>query len=37
MAHIGGLIGGAVLFPLLRDRSVRLFQCVRAGPWGKSA
>ena len=37
MAHIGGLISGAVLFPLLRDRSVRLFQCVRPGPWGKSA
>jgi membrane associated rhomboid family serine protease len=37
MAHIGGLIGGAVLFPLLRDHSVRLFQCVRPGPWGRSA
>jgi membrane associated rhomboid family serine protease len=37
MAHIGGLIGGAVLFPLLRDRSVRLFQCLRPCPRGKSA
>ena len=29
MAHIGGLIAGAALFPLFRYRSVRLFQCVR--------
>jgi len=27
MAHIGGLIAGAVLFPLFRYRSIRLFQC----------
>jgi membrane associated rhomboid family serine protease len=30
MAHIGGLAAGAVLFPLLRHRTVRLFECVRA-------
>jgi membrane associated rhomboid family serine protease len=29
MAHVGGLIAGAVLFPLFRERSVRLFQCLR--------
>lgn len=32
MAHIGGLAAGAVLFPLLRYRTVRLFQCVHAEP-----
>ena len=44
MAHIGGLAAGALLFPLLRYRAVRLFECVRPdqspaapGPWGKSA
>jgi membrane associated rhomboid family serine protease len=39
MAHIGGLLTGAVLFPFLRYRSVRLFECIRpgAGPWGQSA
>ena len=30
MAHVGGLLAGAVLFPLLRYRTVRLFECVRA-------
>jgi membrane associated rhomboid family serine protease len=41
MAHIGGLAAGAVLFPLMRYRTVQLFQCVRpgdvparTGPWG---
>jgi len=41
LAHIGGLAAGAVLFPLMRYRTVRLFQCVQAdeaavshGPWG---
>ena len=29
MAHVGGLIGGAALFPLLRYRTVRLFECIR--------
>jgi membrane associated rhomboid family serine protease len=27
MAHVGGLIAGAALFPLLRYRAVRLFEC----------
>ncbi len=30
MAHVGGLLAGAVLFPLLRYRTVRLFECIRA-------
>ncbi len=29
MAHIGGVAAGAVLFPLLRYRTVRLFECMR--------
>jgi len=29
MAHIGGLVSGAALFPLLRYRAVRLFECFR--------
>jgi membrane associated rhomboid family serine protease len=29
MAHVGGLVAGAVLFPLLRYRSVKLFECIR--------
>ena len=29
MAHVGGLLAGAVLFPVFRYRSVRLFQCLR--------
>jgi membrane associated rhomboid family serine protease len=29
MAHVGGLAAGAVLFPLMRNRSVRLFECIR--------
>jgi len=27
MAHVGGLISGAALFPLMRYRAVRLFEC----------
>jgi membrane associated rhomboid family serine protease len=30
MAHVGGLIAGAALFPLLRYRAVRLFECFRS-------
>ena len=30
MAHIGGFIAGAILFPVLRYRAVRLFECIRA-------
>jgi membrane associated rhomboid family serine protease len=29
MAHMGGLAAGAVLFPLLRYRTVKLFECIR--------
>jgi len=29
MAHVGGFAAGAVLFPLLRYRTVRLFECIR--------
>jgi membrane associated rhomboid family serine protease len=29
MAHVGGLVAGAVLFPLLRYRTVKLFECIR--------
>jgi membrane associated rhomboid family serine protease len=29
MAHVGGVVAGAGLFPLLRYRTVRLFECVR--------
>ena len=29
MAHIGGVVAGASLFPLLRHRTVRLFECLR--------
>ena len=29
MAHIGGVVAGAGLFPLLRYRTVRLFECMR--------
>jgi membrane associated rhomboid family serine protease len=28
MAHVGGLIAGAVLFPVMRYKTVALFQCV---------
>jgi membrane associated rhomboid family serine protease len=28
--HIGGMAGGAVLFPLMRPPGVRLFECMRA-------
>ena len=30
MAHIGGFAAGAILFPVLRYRTVRLFECIRA-------
>ena len=30
MAHVGGFAAGAILFPLLRYRAVRLFECIRA-------
>jgi membrane associated rhomboid family serine protease len=29
MAHVGGFFAGAALFPLMRPRSVRLFECFR--------
>lgn len=29
MAHLGGLIAGAILFPLMKDRGVKLFECIR--------
>ena len=29
MAHVRGLLAGAGLFPLLRYRTVRLFECIR--------
>jgi membrane associated rhomboid family serine protease len=29
MAHVGGLVSGAALFPLLRYRAMRLFECFR--------
>jgi membrane associated rhomboid family serine protease len=29
MAHVGGLVSGAALFPLLRYRTVKLFECIR--------
>jgi membrane associated rhomboid family serine protease len=29
MAHVGGLVAGAALFPLLRYRTVKLFECIR--------
>ena len=29
MSHVGGLLAGAGLFPLLRYRTVRLFECIR--------
>src|SRR5260370_10866656 len=30
--HFGGMLGGAVLFPLLKPRAVRLFQCLQPAP-----
>jgi membrane associated rhomboid family serine protease len=30
MAHVGGLVAGAALFPLVRCRAVRLFECFRS-------
>ena len=32
MAHVGGFVAGAVLFPLLRYRTVNLFECIRENP-----
>jgi membrane associated rhomboid family serine protease len=32
MAHVGGLAAGAVLFPLLRYGTIRMFECVRPAP-----
>lgn len=28
MAHLGGLVAGALIFPLMRPSGVPLFQCV---------
>ena len=30
--HFGGMLAGAVLFPLVKPRAVRLFQCVQPVP-----
>jgi membrane associated rhomboid family serine protease len=30
MAHVGGTVAGFALFPLLRYRTVRLFECFRS-------
>src|SRR6266478_6697409 len=30
--HFGGMLGGAVLFPLLKPRAVRLFRCLQPVP-----
>src|SRR6516162_9853335 len=30
--HFGGMLGGAVLFPLLKPRAVKLFQCLQPVP-----
>ena len=30
--HFGGMLGGAVLFPLFKPRAVRLFQCLQPVP-----
>jgi len=30
--HFGGMLGGALLFPLLKPRGVRLFQCLQPVP-----
>ena len=30
--HFGGMLGGAILFPLLKPRAVRLFQCLQRLP-----
>lgn len=32
MAHAGGFAAGAILFPVLRYRGVRLFECIRPEP-----
>jgi hypothetical protein len=31
-AHFGGMLGGAILFPLMKPPGVRLFQCLRPVP-----
>jgi membrane associated rhomboid family serine protease len=39
MAHVGGFAAGLALFPLLRQRHVRLFKRLRGlpgGPWGSN-
>jgi len=28
-AHLGGMITGAILFPLLKRRGYQLFECIR--------
>ena len=30
--HFGGMVAGAVLFPLFKPRAVRLFQCLQPVP-----
>ena len=30
--HFGGMLAGAVLFPLMKPRAVRLFQCMQPVP-----
>ncbi len=30
--HFGGMLGGAVLFPLVKPRAVKLFQCLQPVP-----
>jgi membrane associated rhomboid family serine protease len=32
MAHGGGFVAGVIMFPLLRYRAVRLFECIRDEP-----
>ena len=29
MTHVGGFAAGAIMFPVLRYHTVRLFECVR--------
>ena len=35
MAHVGGLLAGGSLFPLMRHRTVQLFKCIRAADQDK--
>jgi membrane associated rhomboid family serine protease len=37
MAHVGGFVAGAALFPLLRRPGVRLFECLRGTDGGSPA